>query len=188
VRIGPLLPPLPPLKIIDVGAMSLGEEQDAYSPLKKGFPCEVIGFEPVTAECEKLAAKNVPGHTYLPYFVGDGSVRTFYECNSSMTSSLFEPNTALLEKFQALAELTRVVKTSTVQTQRLDDIPETARSDFLKLGVQGAELLVLSGAESRLKDVLVIHTEIEFVTSISSCAHAGLLSTRSRPGAAPSTR
>ncbi len=163
MRIGPLLPPLPPLKIIDVGAMSLADDQDAYTPLTKAFPCEVIGFEPVAAECEKLVAKTIPGRTYLPYFVGDGSVRIFHECNSSMTSSLFEPNTALLEKFQALAELTRVVRTATVETQRLDDIPGTAGSDFLKLDVQGAELLVLAGAENRLKDVLVIHTEVEFV-------------------------
>lgn len=163
MRIGPLLPPVPPLKVIDVGAMSFGEDQDAYSPLLKAFPCEVIGFEPVTAEYEKLAVKNIPGRSYLPYFVGDGSVRTFHECNSSMTSSLFEPNTPLLEKFQALAELTRVVRTTQVETRRLDDIPETIGGEFLKLDVQGAELLVLAGAETRLKDVLVIHTEVEFV-------------------------
>lgn len=163
MRIGPVLPSLPPLKIVDVGAMSLGEGHDAYSPLVKAFPCEIVGFEPVAAEWEKLVAMNIPGHTYLPYFVGDGTVRTFHECNSSMTSSMFEPNTALLEKFQALEELTRVVRTATVETRRLDDLPETVGCVFLKIDVQGAELMVLSGAETRLKDVLVIHTEVEFV-------------------------
>jgi len=155
------LPALPVLKIVDVGAMAKGV--DAYAPLTKVLPCEVIGFEPVAPECEKLARMNVSGRTYLPYFIGDGSVRTFYECNRTMTSSLFEPNTPLLAKFHNLENLTRVVKTSSVQTKRLDDIPETAGVDFLKLDVQGAELLVLSGAQSRLKDVLVVHTEVEFV-------------------------
>ena len=163
MRIASLLPSLPPLKVVDVGAMFIGEGHDAYTKLAQALPCEVIGFEPVAAECEKLIAMNIPGRTYLPYFVGDGSARTFYECNFPMTSSLFEPNTALLEKFQCLEELTRVVKTSTVQTSRLDDIPATAGVDFLKLDVQGGELLVLQGAEARLKDALVIHTEIEFV-------------------------
>jgi FkbM family methyltransferase len=163
LRIAPLLPKLPPLKIVDVGAMSLGEESDAYSPLANAVHCEVIGFEPVAKECEKLIAMNIPGRTYLPYFVGDGTVRKFYECNASMTSSLFEPNTPLLDKFQRLETVTRVVNVSDVETRRLDDIPETVDTDFLKLDVQGGELLVLKGAEARLKDVLVIHTEVEFV-------------------------
>jgi FkbM family methyltransferase len=163
LRIAPLLPALPPLKIVDVGAMSLGEGNDAYSPLAKVVNCEVIGFEPVARECEKLVAMNIPGRTYLPYFVGDGTVRKFYECNASMTSSLFEPNTPLLDKFQQLEIYTRVVNVSEVETRRLDDIPETIGTDFLKLDVQGGEVLVLTGAEARLKDVLVIHTEVEFV-------------------------
>jgi FkbM family methyltransferase len=163
LQIASLFPPLPILKIADVGAMLVNQDPDAYSPLAKAVPCEVIGFEPVAAECEKLVAMNIPGRTYLPYFIGDGSVRTFYECNYPMTSSLFEPNTPLVAKFQVLEELMRVVKTSTVETRRLDDIPATAGIDFLKLDVQGGELLVLEGAETRLKDVLVIHTEVEFV-------------------------
>jgi FkbM family methyltransferase len=154
---------MPPLKIVDVGAMSLGDGRDAYSPLAGAVRCEVIGFEPVARECEKLVAMNVPGRTYLPYFVGDGTARKFYECNASMTSSLFEPNTPLLDKFQMLETFTRAVNVSEVETRRLDDIPETMGTDFLKLDVQGAELLVLKGAEDRLKDVLVIHTEVEFV-------------------------
>ena len=163
MRIGPLLPPLPPLKIIDVGAMSFGQDEDVYAPLTKGFPCEVIGFEPVAAEYEKLKAQNKAGRIYLPYIIGDGSVQTFRECNSPMTSSLFEPNAPLLAKFQTLTDVTRIVGTSDVETRRLDDIPETKGADFLKLDVQGAELLVLTGAEARLKDVLVINTEVEFV-------------------------
>lgn len=163
MRIAPLLPPFPALRIVDVGAMFIGVGKDAYSDLAKVLPCEVIGFEPVAVECERLVAMNIPGRTYLPYFIGDGSVRTFYQCNAPMTSSLFEPNTALLEKFQQLGDVTRVVRTEAVETRRLDDIPETAGVDFLKLDVQGGELVVLQGAEKRLKDVLVIHTEVEFI-------------------------
>ena len=144
-NIARMLPDLSRLKIVDVGAMSLGEGTDAYSPLTDATPCDVYGFEPVAAEFEKLRASAKPGHHYLPYFVGDGSARTFHECNFAMTSSLFEPNSALLAKFQNLEELARVQKTYPVQTTRLDDIPELRGTDFLKADVQGAELMVFEG-------------------------------------------
>jgi FkbM family methyltransferase len=154
---------LPRLKIVDVGAMSLGEGNDPYSMLLKAVPCEIIGFEPVSAELEKLNKLRKAEQIYLPYFIGDGSTRMFYECNFPMTSSLFEPNTALLAKFQNLENLTRVVKTYEVQTKRLDDIPEAVGTDFLKVDVQGGEMLVFRGAVDLLRKVVVIHTEVEFV-------------------------
>jgi FkbM family methyltransferase len=158
-----LLPPLPRIKIVDVGAMTLGDGTEPYARLLRAAPCDVIGFEPVAAELEKLNQKKQEGQHFLPYIIGDGSARTFYECNFPMTSSLFEPNTALLEKFQNLGELVRVVKTSQVETKRLDDIPEVKGTDFLKVDVQGGEMLVFCGSTDVLKDVLVIHTEVEFV-------------------------
>jgi FkbM family methyltransferase len=161
--IASLFPAPPRLKIVDVGAMNLGEGSLSYAALLKATPCEVIGFEPVQAELEKLTRAKRDNERYLPYFVGDGSKRSFYECNFSMTSSLFEPNTALLAKFHRLEELVRVVKTYQVETTRLDDIPELKESDFLKLDIQGAGLLALRGAEKMLDDVLVIQTEVEFV-------------------------
>ena len=162
-NIAPLLPPLPRLKIVDVGAMSLGDDSDVYSPLAAATPCDVYGFEPGGDEVTKLNASAKPGRHYLPYFIGDGSARTFYQCNANMTSSLFEPNTSLLAKFQNLEELTRVVKTSEVETKRLDDIPELEGTDFLKTDVQGAELMVFEGAARLLDHALVVHTEVQFV-------------------------
>ena len=162
-NIAPLLPPLPRLKIVDVGAMSLGDDTDAYSPLAAATPCDIYGFEPGADEVTKLNASARPGRHYLPYFIGDGSARTFYQCNFNMTSSLFEPNTALLANFQNLEELTRVEKTYQVETRRLDDIPELEGTDFLKTDVQGAELMVFEGAARILDHALVVHTEVQFV-------------------------
>ena len=76
---------------------------------------------------------------------------------------MFEPNEALADKFQNLGELLRVVGTRTLETRRLDDFAETTGADFLKIDVQGGELLVLQGAVERLRDVLVVHTEVEFL-------------------------
>jgi FkbM family methyltransferase len=157
------LPRLPRLKIVDVGAMSLGDGTLPYAALVKATRCQVIGFEPVKAEFEKLSRQRKEHERFLPYFVGDGSKGTFRECNFAMTSSLFEPNTPLLAKFQNLEELVRVVKSSPVETTRLDDIPEVKGADLLKLDIQGAELLALRGGEKMLEDVLVVQTEVEFV-------------------------
>jgi FkbM family methyltransferase len=156
------LPRVPRLKILDIGAMKLKERSD-YDALLKAVPCEVIGFEPVTGELERLRDTKTENERYLPYFVGDGSTRTFHECNYPMTSSLFEPNTPLVAKFQNLEQFMRVVKTYSVQTTRLDDLPEVRGTDFLKVDVQGAELMVFRGGVKTLGDVLVIQTEVEFV-------------------------
>jgi FkbM family methyltransferase len=158
---------LPPfslfLKIVDVGAMSLGEGTEPYAALMNAIPCGVYGFEPIAAECEKLNALKKRGHHYLPYFIGDGSVQTFHECNYPMTSSLFEPDTELMARFHHLEELCRVTKSYPVETTRLDDIKELKEVDLLKVDVQGGELLVFRGAVQMLRHVLVVHTEVEFV-------------------------
>lgn len=151
----------PPIKIVDIGAMSLGREQ-AHIKLLQAGKASILGFEPVEAECEKLNQQH-PAQRYLPYAVGDGQAAELRECNYAMTSSLYEPNTPLLEIFQALAELTTVVKRTKLQTKRLDDIPEATGVDYLKMDVQGAELDILHGAARTLSSVLVVHTEVAFV-------------------------
>ncbi len=161
--ISSLLPDLPQLKIVDVGAMALGADTDPYARLTRALRCEVIGFEPLEAECELLNLNAGPDRAYLPYAVGDGSEQTFHRCNAGMTSSLFEPNTALLALFHELEELVRVVETRRVQTRRLDDIPQASGADYLKVDVQGGELMVFQGAVNLLRGVLVVHTEAEFV-------------------------
>lgn len=152
-----------PIKIVDVGAMWVGENQEPYAPLVANCDVEIIGFEPQEDECAKLRARQAKGCTYLPYFIGDGTAQTFYECNVPYTSSLLPPNRPLVEKFQNIPSLMNVIRTHAVQTVRLDDIPETAGVDFLKVDVQGGEMMVFDGARKRLSEALVVHTEIEFM-------------------------
>lgn len=153
----------PVIDIVDVGAMWLGADEVAYKALVAARACRVVGFEPVQAECDKLNAMGLKNHTFLPYFIGDGTERRFHLCNYPMTSSLYPPNTRLLARFQNLEELTRTVETSTVQTRRLDDIDEIPGIDYIKVDVQGGELDVFKGGEKRLRNALVVETEVEFL-------------------------
>jgi protein O-GlcNAc transferase len=153
-------PPLaePGLLIVDVGAAPLSNEDDIFRPLLDAGNCRVIGFEPF-AETHQLRDQN---WTMLPYLVGDGSRRTFFETDFGLTSSLYEPDLDVMRNFVGLAEHCRVVSTREVETVTLDSVVD-GPVDLLKMDVQGAELDVLRGSERSLSDVLAIHTEVEFV-------------------------
>ena len=152
-----------PIKIIDVGAMMIGEKPPDYHALLKSGVAKVVGFEPDEKECQKLNQSHNDECSFLPYIIGDGSEQTFNLCNFNMTSSLYEPNTNLLEKFHSLSGLVQVVERTPVSTKRLDDIDEVQGADYLKIDVQGAEVDVFNGAENLLADIMIIHTEVEFV-------------------------
>jgi len=153
-----------PIVVVDVGAMLLGSPLDVpYRALIEKELCQVIGFEPIREECDRLNAQTRPGDRYLPYAVGDGTERTFHRCNENATSSLYPPNDEVLERFTQLPEFLRVVSKTPFQTHRLDDIEEVSAADYLKLDVQGAELDVIRGASRVLEHVLVAEVEVEFV-------------------------
>ena len=160
--IASIFPPLS-FKIVDVGAMWTGADADRYANLVQALPCEVIGFEPIAAEYQKLIAMKRPQHRYFPYFIGDGFARIFYECKAPFTSSLLEPDAVMAENFELLGEYLEVVQTHQVQTTRLDDVPETVGVDLLKVDVQGGEMMVFEGAPQRLNSALIVDVEVEFI-------------------------
>ena len=155
-----------PIRILDIGAMSLGEGSDAYSNLIKEEIVELIGFEPNLSECEKLnsqAANSSIKTKYFPYAIGDGSRKLFHITNTGMTSSIYEPDMNLMSRFNNLAELCIVVNVEPVETKRLDDIKELGDIDYIKIDIQGAEKEAFENASRVLENVLVVQTEVEFV-------------------------
>lgn len=154
---------LPLIEVVDVGALPMEGQRDVYQTLIEQALCHVVGFEPNPAGCEALRALYGKTHSFFPYFVGRGGHAVFHVCNAPATSSLYEPNMPLLDQFQKLSEVCQVVERIDVVTRRLDDIEDITRVDFLKLDVQGAELDVIEGASDRLRDVLVIQAEVEFL-------------------------
>ena len=157
-----LPPPLPVIRVLDVGAMIGGV--DVYESLRGAGIAQVVGFEPQAEECAKLNAQHgARGDRYLPYFIGDGSQGKFHVTRDGYSSSLYEPNLPLVSKYQQLGELYQVVRTEPVQTRRLDDLPEVGSIDLLKIDAQGAELDVIRGGERVTSNSLVVHAEVELV-------------------------
>lgn len=158
-----LIDPLPSIKVVDVGAMWVGEVGVPYWPLLQAGLATVVGFEPIEEEYCKLRALLKAPHLCFPFLIGNGEEGTLRVCQSTMTSSLYEPNRPLLGLFEELEGIVRVVDELHLPTKKLDDVSEAKNAEFLKIDVQGAELDVLSGAIHLLEEVLVIHTEVEFV-------------------------
>ena len=151
------------IKVIDIGAADMEGYSPSYKILMDLGIAEIIGFEANQEACEALNKKNEITSLYLPYIIGDGTSATFYETNYAPTSSLYPPNTKLLEKFHYLNEFTTVIKEHQVQTHRLDEISEIDRADFIKIDIQGSELIALENGVNVLKTAVLVEVEVEFV-------------------------
>jgi FkbM family methyltransferase len=152
------------LQVVDVGAR--GGIHVRWRDFEEFL--EVVGFEPDSAECSRLAASysGQASVRFLPLALGAGTgPRPFYACRSPRCSGLFPPNQAFIAQFSVGLER----NSELVAEQQIDTVPidalrvsERLRPDFLKLDVQGAELDILHGAALTLQSVKMIELEVAF--------------------------
>src|ERR1700677_290332 len=150
------------IKIVDIGANPV-DGKPPYLPLLEANGARVLGFEPQADALAKLNAAKSANETYLPHAVGDGKNHTLHICAVSGMTSLLRPNPAVLNLMHGFPEWGLVVQTEEIATRRLDDIPEAADMDLLKIDIQGAELMVMENGIHALKNALLVHTEVEFM-------------------------
>jgi FkbM family methyltransferase len=150
------------VKIVDIGANPL-DGAPPYATLLRSGDADIVGFEPNPDALATLNRMKGPTETYLPHAVGDGARHTLRFCQAPGMTSLLEPNPAVLGLFHGFPDWGKVMATEELDTVRLDDIPETAGVDMIKIDIQGGELMALSNAVSRLRTTLVIQTEVEFL-------------------------
>lgn len=153
---------IPVLKIVDVGAMDVGEVEP-WARLVDSGAARLFGFEPNDDEYRKLTTAGRPNTEYLPHALGDGAAHTLYVGTAPMTLSLFAPDPTVMQQFHSLWELCEPTREVPVDTVRLDDIAEVRPMDFLKLDIQGAELMVLEAAAAALADTVAIQVEVSFL-------------------------
>jgi FkbM family methyltransferase len=150
------------VRVVDIGANSIDGTPPYWDLLRAGM-ADVVGFEPNPDALAKLNEKKGPNELYLPYAVGDGRRHTLRICASPGMTSLLMPNPKVLNRFHGFPNWARVVATQEVDTVRLDEVEQTAGMDLMKIDIQGSELLAFSHGEARLRDALVIQTEVEFL-------------------------
>lgn len=149
-------------RIVDVGAQTLGPGSHAYDALMRFCPTDVIGFDPLEERLdEREAAEGGENVTLLPYALGDGGTHTLHINNADATSSLYPLDLDHNRPFPLLSPL-ETVRTLDLPTRRLDEVLPPEPVDFLKLDIQGGELLVLRHAEATLARTAVVHCEVEF--------------------------
>jgi FkbM family methyltransferase len=154
-------------QIVDVGANPIDGDPPYKELLKNGL-CQIVGFEPQQNALAKLDASKSPYETYLPYAVGDGTVKTLNLCKYSGFTSTLKPHAPTLEIFRMFGDGPKIVNQARVETKRLDDIEEIGEIDFLKIDIQGGELDVFRNARHKLARAVVIQTEISFVNLYES--------------------
>jgi FkbM family methyltransferase len=148
--------------VVDIGANPI-EGAPPYRPLLDAQLCRITGFEPQASALAELNLKKGANEAYFPYAVGDGQEHTLNLCAYPGWTSIFVPSAAALEVFSFFTNNARVVGQTLVQTRRLDDLVEVDDIDFLKIDIQGGELAVFVHGRQKLKNAVVIQTELQFV-------------------------
>jgi len=149
-------------EVVDIGANPIDGEPP-YKPMLSAGLCKVTGFEPQESALEKLLTQKSKNERYLPYAIGDGEKHTLNICRASGMTSLFQPDSTMLDLFAVLKPLSEITQQVEVQTKRLDEVNEIKHVDFLKIDIQGGELSVFKNGQQKLSHAVAIQTEVSFV-------------------------
>ena len=144
-----------PIVICDIGASPV-EKTNFIDDLFNNTHSKLVGFEPNVDEYNKLE-KNNPKKTFFNFAIGDGTIKTLNICASPGMSSVLEPDIDYLKKFHGFEEWSKIIKTTFVDTKKLDDINENF--DFIKIDTQGYESEIIKYGRNKINESLVIQLE-----------------------------
>ena len=150
--------------LLDIGAMETSEP-GRFEALYKNNLLKVIGFEANKDEYLKL--KNTKNKKYLNYCLGDGNEGILYVTKFPGCTSLYEPNSKIINLFNSMGTESdlnfMVTEKRKVKTHRLEEIRGINKTDVIKIDTQGSELDILKGFGKRINEVLIIESEVEFI-------------------------
>lgn len=143
--------------VVDIGATPVDGGVQGFEALADAGLLRILGFEPNKDGFDKLIAANRPNREYVCAALGTGTTATYHMCVSPGMNSLLKPDQSWLSLFPRFSQWGEVTSTESIATTRLDDIPQAARTRYIKLDIQGAELPVLQNAVSCLREVAMLH-------------------------------
>jgi len=149
------------ISIADVGAAFYGEKP-IYQKLLDTSLARLYAFD-ADPEFASALRSLYPDAQVFQDAIADGADHTLYICPAGMTS-LLEPDADALAFFNLFAEWGKVERTVPMKTRRLDDIAELPGIDFLKIDIQGTELMALKSGRTKLAQCVAIQVEVSFMT------------------------
>jgi FkbM family methyltransferase len=145
---------------LDVGASAIAEVP-IYKTLLDKKLAHLNAFEGDSRQIEGIKKAYAGQVTFYHDFLYDGSIQTIYLASgpSGMTS-LLKPDIAALKFFNGFENFGHIENTEQVKTKKLDDIEDLPLIDFLKMDIQGAELMALRGASDSLTFAKALYLEV----------------------------
>jgi FkbM family methyltransferase len=151
-----------PLHVVDIGAAYIAETPPYKILVDKGL-ARLSAFDGDERHKDKLV--EVYGSSFSLYtdIVADGETHTLYLASpESGMSSILKPSEKHLNFFNGFNQFGKIHKEMPVISRRLDDIEQLDAIDFLKMDIQGSELMVLENAKNKLERCVAIQLEVSF--------------------------
>lgn len=158
------------ISIADIGAGYYGQKP-VYQNLIDASLARLYAFDADEQFASKLRAL-YPNEKVFQDAIADGADHTLYVCPAGFTS-LLEPDADALAFFNLFSEWGTVQRKLLIKTRKLDDIAEVPDIDFLKMDIQGTELMALRGAKTKLAQCVAIQVEVSFITLYKNQAAQG---------------
>jgi len=151
------------LEIADIGAAWLGDPP----PYKRLLDLKLGRLNAFDADERQHPALREAYGADLRLFsdiIADGARHTLHLAapQSGMTS-LLKPSARHLAFFNGFDRFGEIHETVEVQTTRLDDVAGLPDLDFLKMDIQGGELMALEHGQARLAQCAAVQLEVSFV-------------------------
>ncbi len=151
------------IHVADIGA-ALIIETPPYKPLLDRGLARLSAVDADERQIPKLIETYGPETKVHPLVLGDGGQHRLYLCTpDSGMSSILQPSLRQLEFFNGFRTFGSVDRILRVNTVRLADVEDLQGIDYLKMDIQGAELMVLENSGSALNACVAIQLEASFI-------------------------
>jgi FkbM family methyltransferase len=151
------------IHVLDIGAAAIAEVPP-YKRLLDRRLARLSAIDGDVRQAAGLIAAYGPETQVLTDVIADGARHTLHLAHpKSGMSSLLKPSASHLAFFNGFEDFGRIESTQEVDTRRLADIAELQGIDFLKMDIQGAELMVLENAGAALDSCVAIQLEASFI-------------------------